>query len=133
MDPEGRIRTGISVVDSDALYRLSYLGVVPEVYPRDDLIARWPKGTALASARWVAPASSRLTPQTTRPAGKAGRVKVKWIANPRTADNRRRRYQGPTANSTPAHPRFDARRARSPTAQSAQEDAAGNNMAHKAS
>ena len=32
MDPEGRIRTGISVVDSDALYRLSYLGVVPEVY-----------------------------------------------------------------------------------------------------
>ena len=31
MDPEGRIRTGISVVDSDALYRLSYLGVVPEV------------------------------------------------------------------------------------------------------
>ena len=41
MDPEGRIRTGISVVDSYALYRLSYLGVVPEVYPGECEIARW--------------------------------------------------------------------------------------------
>ena len=31
MDPEGRIRTSISVVDSDALCQLSYPGVVPEV------------------------------------------------------------------------------------------------------
>ena len=31
MGPEGRIRTGISVVDSDALYRLSYLGAVPQI------------------------------------------------------------------------------------------------------
>ena len=30
MDPEGRHRTGISAVDSCALYLLSYLGVVPE-------------------------------------------------------------------------------------------------------
>ncbi len=29
MGPDGRIRTGISVVDSDALYRLSHLGVAP--------------------------------------------------------------------------------------------------------
>ena len=34
MDPEGRIRTSISVVDSDALCQLSYPGVVPEVYLR---------------------------------------------------------------------------------------------------
>ena len=31
MGPEGRIRTGISVVDSDALCQLSYPGAVPEV------------------------------------------------------------------------------------------------------
>ena len=31
MGPEGRIRTGISVVDSDALYRLSYLEAVREM------------------------------------------------------------------------------------------------------
>ena len=31
MDPEGRSRTGISAVDSCVLYRLSYLGVVPEM------------------------------------------------------------------------------------------------------
>lgn len=31
MDPRGRIRTGISAVDSCLLYRLSYPGVVPAV------------------------------------------------------------------------------------------------------
>lgn len=31
MGPEGRIRTGISVVDSDALCHLSYPGAVSEV------------------------------------------------------------------------------------------------------
>lgn len=31
MGPEGRIRTGISVVDSYALYQLSYLGAVLKV------------------------------------------------------------------------------------------------------
>ena len=31
MDPEGRIRTDISVVDSDALCHLSYPGVVLQI------------------------------------------------------------------------------------------------------
>ena len=31
MDPEGRIRTGTSRMDSPSLYQLSYLGVVSEM------------------------------------------------------------------------------------------------------
>ena len=37
MGPEGRIRTGISVVDSDPLYQLSYLGVVRHMKPTASL------------------------------------------------------------------------------------------------
>ena len=45
MGPEGRIRTDISVVDSDALCHLSYPGAVLEVYLEADAVARWPMET----------------------------------------------------------------------------------------
>ena len=42
LDPEGRIRTGICLMDSQLLYQLSYLGVVPQMYRRNRRGARWP-------------------------------------------------------------------------------------------
>ena len=40
MDPEGRIRTSISDVDSDALCQLSYPGAVAEVYAAPDSVRK---------------------------------------------------------------------------------------------
>jgi hypothetical protein len=34
LDPGGRIRTGISLMDSESLYQLRYPGVVPKMYAR---------------------------------------------------------------------------------------------------
>jgi hypothetical protein len=64
MGPEGRIRTGISVVDSDALYRLSYLGDVPEVYASEGDAARWLLATWLDEPS--APADHDVGRQSTR-------------------------------------------------------------------
>jgi hypothetical protein len=43
LDPEGRIRTGISPLDRRSLYQMSYFAVVPEVWRDHDVAARWPK------------------------------------------------------------------------------------------
>lgn len=40
LDPGGRIRTSISLMDSESLYQLRYPGVVPEVYASCGAAAR---------------------------------------------------------------------------------------------
>jgi hypothetical protein len=42
LGPGGRIRTGITLMDSETLYRLSYPGAVREMYRGVVIPARWP-------------------------------------------------------------------------------------------